>query len=179
MLLHLKCRSLPQKHTACLNASTPLRLRPGASRGEWGCSWAWTWGWAWGFGGASSSFGHFISLWPGQKWKRRCRIINGQFGSWSVELSGAVAGTEAIAEASENALKDMDSSLPLLMTLSHAHPQEFFPVGCRWCGYRLLGPNPWLAIKLFCNNFLAPATFFGSLSPPPPPSISVFLPIYA
>lgn len=34
MLLHLKCRSLPQKHTACLNASTPLRLRPGASRGD-------------------------------------------------------------------------------------------------------------------------------------------------
>lgn len=34
MLLHLKCRSLPQKHTACLNASTPLRLRLGASRGD-------------------------------------------------------------------------------------------------------------------------------------------------
>lgn len=34
MLLHLKCRSLPQKHTACLNASTPLRLRPGGRRGD-------------------------------------------------------------------------------------------------------------------------------------------------
>lgn len=33
MLLHLKCRSLPQKHTACLNASTPLRWRAGKGDG--------------------------------------------------------------------------------------------------------------------------------------------------
>lgn len=38
-----------------------------------------------------------------------------------MELSGAVAGAEAIAEASENALKDMDSMPPPYSAPPSAH----------------------------------------------------------